>query len=214
MIRPRALLLDLDGTLVDSRDDIATSLNAALAAHGIAALEPLSRVYPFIGDGARVLVTRALAAAGHPAATVEEVLATFATQYGGEPCVHTTLLDGAKEIFACGVPCAVVTNKPRPVTLKLLARLGLAPADVWAADGPLKPAPDSIFAVCKRLDVSPAEAWMVGDGPQDIGAGKAAGAFTVAVLGGIADHDAVRAAKPDLVVSSLRDVISSVARLL
>jgi phosphoglycolate phosphatase len=209
--RPKALLLDLDGTLVDSRDDIASSLNAALALHGIAPLE-LPRVYPMIGDGARVLVTRALAAAGS-SVPVDDVLAAFGARYADEPCVRTTLLDGAREIFACGVPCAVITNKPRPITVRLLDRLGLVPAELWAADGPLKPAPDSVLYVCDRLGIAPRDAWMIGDGPQDVGAGNAAGAFTVAVLGGIADHAAVRAAKPNLVVRSLREVISSVAAL-
>jgi phosphoglycolate phosphatase len=209
--RPKALLLDLDGTLVDSRDDIAISLNAALSVHGVAPL-PLPRIYTMIGDGARVLVTRALAAAGSDV-PVDDVLATFGSRYADEPCVHTKLMDGAKDVFACGIPCAVITNKPRPITVRLLAELGLAPREIWAADGPLKPAPDSVLAVCKALGVAPHDAWMIGDGPQDVGAGRAAGAFTVAVLGGIADHDAVRAAKPDLVVGSLRELISSLTAL-
>jgi phosphoglycolate phosphatase len=207
LIKPKALLLDLDGTLVDSRDDIATALNAALSVHGIAPLE-VSRVYPMIGDGARVLVTRALAAAGANV-EVEPVLETLKTHYAEHPCVKTKLLDGAREIFACGIPCAVITNKPRAVTERLLAALDLAPATLWAADGPLKPAPDSVLSVCRELGIAPSEAWMIGDGPQDIGAGKAAGAFTVAVLGNIADHDVVRAAEPDMIVSSLREIISS-----
>jgi phosphoglycolate phosphatase len=208
---PKALLLDLDGTLVDSRDDIAASLNAALAVHRIAAL-PRSRVYPLIGDGARVLVTRALAAAGSDA-DVDAVLDSLKAHYTDHPCVRTKLLDGAREIFACGLPCAIITNKPRGITERLLVSLELSPAALWAADGVLKPAPDSVLDVCKRLDVAPRDAWMIGDGPQDIGAGRAAGAFTVAVLGNIADHDAVLATKPDLVVRSLRDVISSLAAL-
>lgn len=211
MITPKALLLDLDGTLVDSRDDIATALNASLAAHGIAPLE-LSRIYSMIGDGARVLVTRALAAA-RSSASVDEVLATFGGLYAEEPCVHTKLFAGAKEVFACGIPCAVITNKPRPITVRLLDRLGLAPKEIWAADGPLKPAPDSVIAVCRALGVAPRETWMIGDGPQDVGAGKAAGAFTVAILGGIADHDAVRAAKPDLVLGSLQELVSTLSAL-
>lgn len=212
MNAPKALLLDLDGTLVDSRDDIATALNAALAAHGIAPLA-LPRVYPMIGDGVRVLVTRALAAAGSDE-DADAVVDTLKEQYAEHPCVRTKLLDGAREIFACGLPCAIITNKPRGVTERLLAALGLAPDALWAADGPLKPAPDSVLAVCRQLDVDPRGTWMIGDGPQDVGAGRAAGAFTVGVLGNIADHGAVRAAKPDLVVGSLREVISSVSRLL
>ena len=205
--KPKALLLDLDGTLVDSRDDIATSLNAALSVHGVAPL-PFERIYGFIGDGARVLVRRALEAAGSNV-DADAVSATLSSHYSEHPCVRTKLLDGAREIFACGIPCAVITNKPRAVTERLLAALDLAPKALWAADGPLKPAPDSVLAICRELAIAPSEAWMIGDGPQDVGAGKAAGAFTVGVLGNIADHDALRAAKPDLVVGSLRELISS-----
>jgi phosphoglycolate phosphatase len=207
---PRALLLDLDGTLVDSRRDIAVSCNAALAAHGIAPLEP-ARILTMVGDGARALVTRALAAAGS-GADVERVLASFREHYEAHPCVHTVVCDGARELLACGLPCAVLTNKPREVTLRLLDALALSPlvAAVWAGEGPLKPAPDGVLALCKQLGVLPAETWVVGDGPQDVGAGRAAGAFTVAVINdeSIGDRAAVLAAGPDRVVGSLREVVA------
>ena len=203
---PRALLLDLDGTLVDSRLDIATSCNAALAAHGIAPIEPASRIFGMVGDGVRALVVRALAASGSDA-DVEAVRATFEEHYARHPCVHTTLLPGVDELFACGVPCAVLTNKVRPITLRVLEAVGLSArvVDVWAADGPLKPAPDGVLALAARLGVDPRETWVVGDGPQDVGAGKAAGAFTVAVSG-IAAREAVTAAAPDVFVASLAEV--------
>lgn len=205
---PRALLVDLDGTLVDSRRDIAISCNAALAAHGIAPLEP-SRISTMVGDGARALVVRALAAARSDA-DVERVVASFREHYAAHPCVHTVVCDGARELLACGIPCAVLTNKPREVTVRVLDALGLsaAIAALWAGDGPLKPAPDGVLALCRDLGVAPADTWVVGDGPQDVGAGKKAGAFTVAVINGdsLGDRETVLAAGPDLVVASLREV--------
>ena len=103
----------------------------------------------------------------------------------------------------------------RNVALALLEPLGIAGAfDVlWAGgDGPLKPAPDGVLATLARLDVAAADAWMIGDGPQDIGAGKAAGCFTVAVPG-IAERARLLASGPDLVCESLHDLREQLGRL-
>ena len=183
MKRPRALLFDLDGTLVDSRRDIADACNAALGSRGRAALSETS-IRPMIGDGARALVARALAATAYASnargalldadpgeALVDEVLAEFQARYLERPCVHSVLLPGAREVLEdarrAGLACALVTNKPRNVALALLEPLGIAGAfDVlWGGgDGPLKPAPDGVLATLARLDVAAADAWMIGVG--------------------------------------------------
>lgn len=226
MTRPRALLFDLDGTLVDSRRDIADACNAALAAHDRPAL-PIEAILPMVGDGARALVARALAASealpfGPPRteALVDDVFAAFKARYLAHPCVHSVLLPGAREVLEearrDALPCALVTNKPRDVTLALLAALGIADAfaAVWGGgDGPLKPAPDSVLATIARLGVSARDAWMIGDGPQDIGAGKGAGCFTVAVPG-IAERERLLASGPDLVCESLHDLRAELDRLM
>lgn len=158
-----------------------------------------------IGDGARALVVRAFDFSN---VDVDAALATFRKAYGERPCVHTTLVPGAREALATGLPNALVTNKPRAITLQLLEALGIASAFafVWGGDdGPLKPDPAGILASCKHLGVDPADAWMIGDGPQDIGAGKAAGCFTVAVPG-IAEPELVARAAPDLVLASLHEL--------
>ena len=210
---PHALFLDLDGTLVDSRLDIAASCNAALVAHGFPPIEPPARIAEMVGDGARALVARALAAgrAGVTGEVIDAVLRAFEAHYAAHPCVHTVVLPGASDVLACGVPCAVLTNKPRSVATLVLEQLDLAPhlAAVWAADGRLKPAPDGVLALAATLGVDPRAVWVIGDGPQDVGAGKAAGAFTVAVHG-IASWDAVLAARPDAVAGSLGEVAAMV----
>jgi phosphoglycolate phosphatase len=131
----RALIFDLDGTLVDSSRDIAHALNAALAAQGHETLE-LATILPMIGDGARALVTRALAAQGitDDTALLDAMMSSFQHQYVEEPCVHTRLMPGAAQALAVGVPRAVVTNKPRPPTLLVLERLGILElfSAVWA----------------------------------------------------------------------------------
>jgi phosphoglycolate phosphatase len=160
-----------------------------------------------IGDGARVLVERALG----PGATDEDVdhaRDLFLAAYTRDPVVHTTLLPGVKEVLALSWPSAVVTNKPRAIAALVVERLGLAPrftALYGGGDGPLKPSPQGILTVCRQLGVEARDTWMIGDGPQDVLAGRAAGCFTIAVRG-IADHARLLEAGPDLVVDSMLDV--------
>jgi phosphoglycolate phosphatase len=202
--RPRAAVLDLDGTLVDSAPDIAAALNRVLEAEGRAAL-PLAAVKGFIGDGARALVARAL---GRARSDVDGPLALFQRRYRERPCVETRLMPGALAALdaLAGARLALVTNKPRDVTRLVLDGLGLAPrfAAVYAGgDGPLKPDPAAIRAVLGG--VPPAEAWVIGDGPQDVEAGRAAGCFTVGVLGGYADAR-LAASAPDVLLGSLAEL--------
>lgn len=209
-VAPRALFLDLDGTLVDSRRDIAVACNAARVAHH---LEPLAEelIVAMVGDGARALVSRAFAVEeGDP--LLHAALASFNASYVAHPCVHTTLLAGARELLehaaATDIPCAVVTNKPREVAVLLLAQLGVDAffRDLWAGgDGPLKPSPAGIEAVAKRLHVDLGLVWMIGDGPQDVGAGKAAGCFTIGIPG-IAERERLVASAPSMICASLIEV--------
>lgn len=169
-----------------------------------------------IGDGARVLVTRALGPDAGDPTLLDRTAALFLARYAERPVVHTTLLAGAHEAMAIDVPRAVVTNKPRLVSMLVLEQLGIAGAFgfVYAGgDGPLKPAPDGVLATTAKLGASTESAWLIGDGPQDVLAGHAAGCFTIAVPG-IADRERVLAAKPHLVVASLHDVARLAAGLL
>lgn len=202
MKRPAALVFDLDGTLVDSRRDIAEALNGTLVAHGRAPL-PYERIMPLVGDGARALVARAFGKDD-----VDREVATFRELYARRPCAHTTLLPGAREMLARCIPCAIVTNKPADITRLVLRGLGIEAsfgAVYGGGDGPLKPSPEGVLSVLRQLGVDPRDAWVVGDGPQDVAAGKAAGCLTVGVPG-IAARDVLLAAKPDVVVESLHEL--------
>jgi phosphoglycolate phosphatase len=215
--RPSALLLDLDGTLVDSRRDIAEACNATRVAHGQSPLA-LEAIVGMVGDGARALVARAFdAALDEP--IVDAALATFQAFYLAHPCVHTVMLEGARELLdeaaALRLPCAVVTNKPRAVSVALLEALTISPffRVIWAGgDGPLKPAADGLLHAIARLDATASTTWMIGDGPQDILAGQAAGCVTIGVPG-IAERERLLASAPDVVVESLLDVRDALAAL-
>jgi phosphoglycolate phosphatase len=204
-LRPEAAIFDLDGTLVDSAGDIAAAVNHALEAEGRTRL-PVAAVRRLVGDGARMLVARAFA---QPPEAVDRPLAIFHAYYTAHPCEETALMPGALAALdaLAGARLALVTNKPRDATLPVLEALGLAPrfAAIYAGgDGPLKPDPTAIRAVLGG--VAPGRAWVIGDGPQDVAAGRAAGCFTVAVLGGYGDEARLRAAAPDVVLASLAEL--------
>ena len=200
---------DLDGTLVDSRGDIAAACNHALGSLGRPEL-PLATISGFVGDGGRKLLERALKVEAE-APIVDVALAAFDGYYRAHPAVHTVFLPGAREALDAlrEHPLALATNKRRGATLAVLEALGIRErfAAVSAGgDGPLKPDPECLLRLCRALSVSAADTFMVGDGPQDIGAGRAAGCITVAVLGGFHDEAKLRALAPDYLLRTLHEL--------
>lgn len=205
---PRAVVFDLDGTLIDSRGDIAAACNHVLRSAGRAAL-PVETIAGFVGDGARALLARAFAMSGDDVA-LEPLLAEWAGYYAAHPFVNSRWMPGAEAAMvaleARGAKLALVTNKLRSVTLAILGALGIAGrfAAIYAGgDGPLKPSAEPILRVMRAMGVTADGTWVVGDGPQDIGAGRAAGCKTIAVLGGFHDEAALRVAGASQVISSL-----------
>jgi phosphoglycolate phosphatase len=206
---PRAVLFDLDGTLIDSKGDIAAACNHALSSVGRAPLseEQISR---FVGDGARVLLARALERDPKDE-LVERALAAFHPFYEANPATQTTLLPGAEAALdaLADRPVALVTNKPRGSTMAVLGALGILSRFAvvrTGSDGPLKPDPHALMTTLERVGVPPSDAWMVGDADQDVLAGRAAGCLTVVVRGGFQAWERVEASKPDVVIASLREL--------
>jgi 2-phosphoglycolate phosphatase len=206
---PRAVAFDLDGTLIDSRLDIAAACNHVLASRGRAPLEP-DVIATFVGDGVRALVSRAF---GLPMASpeVDPLERAFVARYAAHPADHTTWMPGALDALAAldGTPVALLTNKARAVTLAVLDALGASTrfAFVYAGgDGPLKPRPEPVVAVAHALAVPVEELWVVGDGEQDLLSARAAGAVAIAVLGGFGAEAKLREARPDAVLGSLAEL--------
>jgi phosphoglycolate phosphatase len=204
------VVFDLDGTLVDSRTDIASAANHALSLHGLPqrSLEQIGR---FVGDGARNLLWRA-ANLPRDSAEVPALLATFLDYYVEHACVRTTLMPGAMQALDAlsDLPLALLTNKSRRVTEPLLAALDLAErfhCIIAGGDLPvLKPDPEPLFEIARRLAIETSTLVMVGDGPQDVECGRGAGALTVGVAGGIADPARLVASHPDRLIASLHDL--------
>jgi phosphoglycolate phosphatase len=140
------MVFDLDGTLVDSRRDIADAANALLAESGGATL-PLERIGRMVGDGAATLVARAFEAAGLE--RPPDALARFLAIYDTRLTAHTRPYDGIDDVLTVlsrRATLAVLTNKPLAATRTILARLDLArhfePSLVLGGDGPLPRKPD------------------------------------------------------------------------
>jgi phosphoglycolate phosphatase len=209
MRRPHGIAFDLDGTLIDSRLDIAAACNYVLVSAGRAPLDP-AVVATFVGDGVRALVSRAFALP-IDAPALDDLEAAFVAQYAAHPVEQTTWMPGALAALdsARDLPLAILTNKARAVTLAVLDGLaaGARFAFVYAGgDGPLKPRREPVLAVARALSVLPEALWVVGDGVQDLDAAHAGGAVAVAVLGGFTPEARLREARPDALLGSLAEL--------
>lgn len=177
-MRP-AIVFDLDGTLVDSAPDIAAALSQVLVEAGGPGID-LPTVRDLIGDGARVLVERALRSTGGPG-DAAALLRRFLLVYADGACVQTRLYEGVegclRGLAERGHPLAVCTNKPLLHTRIILDRLGLArwfPVVVGGDSLPVKkPDPAPLRLALQQLGV--AQGVLVGDSATDLGAARAAG---------------------------------------
>ncbi|NUM75361.1 HAD-IA family hydrolase [candidate division KSB1 bacterium] len=210
MLRDKSLLIfDLDGTLVDTRLDLATAVNHALQQLGRPPL-PLAVLTGFVGDGARTLVARAL---GNPEINDLETALRFFRAYYAEHLVdHSRLYDGVLETLQHfrHKKKALLSNKPQEFTEPLLARLDLSKFfDVIVGARPdlkLKPDPQPVHFILDQLGVPAAGALIIGDGENDVLAGKAAGITTCAVTYGIRPAEKLLPLQPDFVIHNFSEL--------
>lgn len=184
------IIWDLDGTLVDSRTDIATAANGALRVIGRPELA-LATVASYVGDGIGTLIERLTP--GGDAAERERCRAAFERLYADGCCRETAaypgIVDALERLRAAGHTHAVATNKAMAFTAPILAHCGIAGyfAGVRGGDGRRKPDPWQLFDLGRELG-QPA-AWMVGDHHTDIRAGRAAGARVLFCTWGLGHAD-------------------------
>jgi phosphoglycolate phosphatase len=212
---PQLVVFDLDGTLVDSRRDIAESANALLAECGCTPLHE-EAVGRMVGDGAAVLIARAFAAAGCP--QPPDALERFLVLYDARLLIHSRAYEGIAETLTSitsTTPVAVLTNKPLHATRQVLDGLGLAqffPASrVLGGDGPFprKPDPKGLLDLAAGTDVAAERTLLVGDSIVDCRTARAAGSrFCLARYGFGAE------AFPAATLTALDDVIDAPIDLL
>jgi phosphoglycolate phosphatase len=212
VFRPcRLFIFDLDGTLIDSRADIAGALNLALARMEMPALAE-AQIADFVGEGVQRLVERALheITGRQPGSQVTQNLITlFREEYGQHLLDQTRLYPGAKEALdrLTWASFAVVTNKPEGFSRRILDGVGIGNrfCAVFGGDSvqKRKPDPEALLKAMHACRATPSETAMVGDSSVDIQAGKAAGVTTCGVMGGFRPRQELEAAECDLIIDNL-----------
>ena len=216
MISADALCFDLDGTLIDSADDLVEATLHSIRGLGIDPPPP-EVIISYVGGGARGLLQGSLGEVATPE-RLEAGLAAFLDYYGAHLLDHTRAYPGVEEVlehFAASRPLAVVTNKPEAFSRTIIEGLGLTGyfRDILGYDSVerKKPHPEGILHVLQGWDVEPAQAVMVGDSPHDIMAGKAAGTVTVAAAYGFKPLEELTAAGPDYLIHDILELLAIVA---
>ena len=211
--RVRGVVFDLDGTLIDSRGDIAAACNHALGTLGLPA-HSTEVIASFVGDGARALCARA-ARLDESDPIVDRLIAGYVAYYVEHPADFTRWMPGALELVARlseggRLLLAVCTNKPRAPSLAVLGALGAPPALAVLVAGDdsaeRKPAPGPVLAAARGLGLPAEELVMVGDGPMDILAGRRAGARTVGLTSGFFSRGALEREGPDALLDALLEL--------
>jgi phosphoglycolate phosphatase len=219
-----AVLIDLDGTLMDTAPDLAAAANCMRADFGLPALA-VERIAAFVGKGADVLVHRAMT--DRPDGNIDDATfirarAAFYRYYheaNGQDTIVFDRVPQALDLLRTGnLKIACVTNKPREFTLPLLERLGLAMRfdTVVAGDDvqAKKPHPDLLLKACRNLGVAPAAARMIGDSVNDALAAQAAGMRVILVGTGYNEGGSVAQLSDLPGVDAIVDSLLDAAKLL
>ncbi len=205
------IVYDLDGTLVDTLDDIAEAVNYMLAR---CAAAPLSRheVRRFIGGGVHDLVKECLRTEDEQ--RVAEGVRIYRAYYGQHLVDHSVLYPGARDAlrFFRDRHQAVITNKPNPYSRDILNTLGVAEFFLEIVAGgapyPRKPDPASLRGLMAKVRAAPEHTVLIGDSAIDIETGRQAGVLTVATTHGFEEEAVLRSARPDLMVGSFHELLA------
>jgi len=213
----RLLIFDLDGTLVDSCEDLAISVNAARVGMGMQPL-PHEQIRGYVGHGAPMLVRRSLGPEASDA-DVERALGFFREHYRGHLLDNTETYPGVREALEALAgrgfvgdarrAMAVLTNKPTDFSEEILKGLGLRHyfGSVYGGESfeRKKPDPIGVETLLRELHVAPREAMMIGDAEIDVQTARNAGVWACGVTYGLGSQG-LAAHPPDLLLDSLTDL--------
>jgi phosphoglycolate phosphatase len=212
----KLVIFDLDGTLIDSRLDLVHSVNAALR-HIHRPELPEDVIASYVGDGAPILIQRALGGEVVDEALVRKGLEYFLSYYREHKLDHTTVYHGIREALGAiqssgnGVPrkMAVLTNKPVNPSRAIVEALGLGSyfSQVYGGNSfsTKKPEPEGALKLLAETGVRPEQAAIVGDSHVDIRTGRNAGLWTVAVTYGFAPHT-LEGESPDVTLDTPQEL--------
>jgi phosphoglycolate phosphatase len=212
-LRYRAVLFDLDGTLVDSYAALAGAVNYARREHGLHELSS-ARIRDLVGGGLDTLLRHAFAVDEVPSSVKD----AFESRYDEICCEESTILADVETtletLHGFGVAMAVCTNKPTSYSRKILTFLGLAPyfRDIVGPDlaGARKPEAQHVLHTLAATGCVATEALFVGDMPIDVHAARNGGIDVAVVATGSSSAAALRAAKPDHYLERFSDLVNVV----
>lgn len=209
MLMVSLLIFDLDGTLADTKDDIAMAVNLTLKDFGLPEKDS-ETIYGYVGDGVRRLLQRAFE--GQPPGLYEQALKVFRGHYLAHLLDTTRFYPGVLDVLDHfrGKKKAIATNKPFEYTEKIIEGLGVKDRFDLILGGDstlhLKPHPAIIQEVLRRLGVKADQALMVGDGVNDILAAREARVRSCAVGYGLGRVEDLLAAGPDLFCENIKEL--------
>ena len=209
MILVDLIIFDLDGTLIDSKKDIATAVNLALNDMGV---EPLDErvIYGYVGEGVRHLLKQSVGVENH--SRCDEALKIFRQHYLDHLLDTTRFQPGIDDVLAhfCDKSKAIVTNKQTEYTMAILKGLNVVDQFemVIGSEGTreLKPHPAMILKAVESFKVDRSKAVMIGDSVLDMQAAQAAGIKSCAVGYGMGVRERLEASRPDFFCERAEDL--------
>ena len=211
----KACIFDLDGTIEDTVESIAHTANQVLEHFSLPA-QPVEDYRYFAGDGADLMIERAMTAAGGDLGCLEEGQAMFRELFAKDPLYKVKAYDGMKETLTelkrRGAALAVFSNKPHGAAVKAVkAVYGKGFFQVIQGQEerlPRKPAPDGAWEVAHRLGVLPEECVYLGDTNTDMQTGNAAGMYTVGVLWGFRDRKELEENHARIIIEKPEEILT------
>jgi phosphoglycolate phosphatase len=212
------VVFDLDGTLIDSRRDLADAANALIIELGgqPLAVDDVSRM---VGEGAAMLVRRALTASRLPGVSVAAALERFLALYDERLLAHTRLYDGVADVLrelSRDHALGLLTNKPLGATRQILDGLQIASFFQWVLGGdgphPRKPDTAGLLQIVERADASVDRTTMVGDSAIDLATARAAGCAACLAKYGFGYRDDLPLRGDELIAGTPRDILKLLDR--
>lgn len=211
----KAVIFDLDGTLLDTLKDIAISANIVLSNNGLPT-HPEDDYRTFVGAGATELMARALPEGLRVSETLEKYVEAFRHEYGLNWKVHTRVYPGIAnlldELVARQVDLAILSNKPhdfvRVFVVELLSSWKFSVVLGYHGEIPPKPDPAGAQLIASEMNIAPSNMIYLGDSDIDMQTAVAAGMFPVGVLWGFRTRQELEANGAQMIITQPQDVLT------
>ncbi len=214
----KAMIFDMDGTVLNTIDSIAHWGNLALNKYGLPSID--TETYKIlVGNGARTLVERMIKTVGADESKTDAVFAEYSSTYDADFLYLTKPYDGVLEmmdaLIEMGVQCAILTNKPQETAEKISKELfgdRISLLIGGRPDKPLKPDPSLVPEMLETMGVKAEECLYAGDTATDMLTGTQAGLFTIGVLWGFRSREELEQSGADLLVTDAQEIADYIAK--